>query len=313
MNTLRTLRGWFDKKVPESDQHTVHSVDYLGAIPFFLVHLACIAIIWVGASWVAVVVGLVAYYARMFAITAFYHRYFSHRSFKTSRPAQFIFAMVSGTAAQRGPLWWAAHHRHHHRHSDQEDDIHSPREHGFWWSHVGWITSPKNAATNLDNVRDFARYPELRFLDRFDNVMPIVFAVGMYLLGAFLGTRYPSLGTSGWQMLVWGFFVSTVVLYHCTFIINSLCHVFGTRRYETTDDSRNNLLFALLTLGEGWHNNHHKYPGAARQGFFWWEIDISYYLLWIMARLGIVWDLNPVPERIKQPDQFIKRTKPQPT
>ncbi len=283
---LKKFVLWFDTGavavVPTDNPRTV---DWVRVIPFVGMHAACFGVIWVGWSWGAVLVALGLYLVRMFAITGFYHRYFSHRAFKTSRVTQFAFALLGASAVQRGPLWWAAHHRKHHRHSDTEEDVHSPRHHGFWWSHMGWITSPANFATDLEAVPDLARYPELRFLDRFDILVPIVLAVTLFLVG-------------GWQWLVWGFFVSTVVLFHCTCFINSLAHVLGRRRYQTGDDSRNSLLLALVTLGEGWHNNHHRFPGAARQGFFWWEVDLTYYALQILQRFRLVWDLRPVPQRV---------------
>jgi stearoyl-CoA desaturase (delta-9 desaturase) len=249
----------------------------------------------------------------MFAITGFYHRYFSHRSFKTSRTVQLIFALVGASSVQRGPIWWAAHHRHHHATTEREDDPHSPVHHGFWWSHAGWFLSSANFSVQQERVRDWQRYPELRFLDRFDIVVPFVLAVALLLAGITLEAYAPQLGTSGGQMLVWGFFVSTVALYHGTFTINSLAHRWGTRRYATEDNSRNNFWLALLTMGEGWHNNHHHYPVAAKQGFYWWEIDMTYYLLRAMAALGLVWDLKPVPvkqresNRIKQSGRVLRK------
>ena len=189
------------------------------------------------------------------------------------------------SAVQRGPLWWAAHHRKHHRHSDTELDVHSPHEHGFWWSHMGWITAPGNFPTDLEEVRDLARYPELRFLDRFDILVPFLLAVGLFVLG-------------GWQILVWGFFVSTVVLFHCTCCINSLAHQIGSQRYETGDQSRNSFLLALITFGEGWHNNHHRFPGSTRQGFFWWELDLTYYGLKALEAVGVIRDLREPPGRL---------------
>ncbi len=283
---LKKFALWFDTgAVAVAPTDNPRTVDWVRVIPFVGMHAACLAVIWVGWSWGAVLMALALYLVRMFAITGFYHRYFSHRAFKTSRVTQFAFALVGASAVQRGPLWWAAHHRKHHRHSDTEEDVHSPRHHGFWWSHMGWITSPANFATDLEAVPDLARYPELRFLDRFDILVPVVLAVTLFLVG-------------GWQWLVWGFFVSTVVLFHCTCFINSLAHVLGRRRYQTGDDSRNSLLLALVTLGEGWHNNHHRFPGAARQGFFWWEIDLTYYGLQVLQRLRLVWDLRPVPQRV---------------
>ncbi|MFZ4701476.1 MAG: acyl-CoA desaturase, partial [Candidatus Methylumidiphilus sp.] len=239
------------------------------------------------------------YIVRMFAITGFYHRYFSHRTFQTSRPAQFIFAVIGAAAVQRGPIWWSAHHRHHHATADEEDDVHSPVRHGFLWSHMGWFLSQANFATRTSLAKDWMKFPELCFLDRFDIVVPTLMALALYGLGYTLEHLAPSLGTNGSQLLVWGFVISTVVLFHATFTINSLCHVWGNRRYNTRDDSRNNLWLALLTFGEGWHNNHHHYPRSARQGFFWWEIDLTYYLLKLLSWLGIIWELKPIPEGIR--------------
>ena len=201
----------------------------------------------------------------MFAITGFYHRYFSHKAFKVGRGWQFVFAMVGNASVQRGPLWWAGHHRHHHRFADTEKDVHSPSQHGFWWSHIGWLTSLANFATPYRYVKEWTQFRELVWLNRFDTAVPILFAVGLYLSGAFLERVAPHLGTSGGQMLVWGFFVSTVALFHATCTINSLDHMFGTRRFDTPDTSRNNALLALVTLGEGWHNNHHHFAVSARQ------------------------------------------------
>ncbi|MBS0376346.1 MAG: acyl-CoA desaturase [Proteobacteria bacterium] len=274
-------------------------IDWARIVPFAGVHLACLATLRVGASATAVGAALVLYALRMFAITGFYHRYFSHRAFKTSRPSQFLFALLGASAVQRGPLWWAAHHREHHAHSDAPDDVHSPRQRGFLWSHMGWFLSRRHFAPDLARVRDLARYPELRWLDRYDVVVPVLLAVALYGLGALLERLAPGLGTSRWQLLVWGFFVSTVLCYHATYTINSLAHVFGRRRYATGDDSRNNALLALLTFGEGWHNNHHHYPNAARQGFYWWEIDLTYYGLRVLAALGLIWDLKPVPAAVR--------------
>lgn len=303
-NVIKQIVLWFDGAERKSDtrESSRYSVEWIRVLPFIAVHLACFAVIWVGWSPIAVAVAAVMYFVRMFAITAFYHRYFSHRTFKTSRLAQFVFGVIGSSATQKGPLWWSAHHRHHHRHSDDEHDVHSVRQHGFWWSHVGWIVSPRHVATDYNAVSDLYKFPELRWLDRFDMAIPFLTAVAMFGLGMLLGQCWPTLGTSGWQMLVWGFFISTVVLYHGTFCINSLCHVIGTKRYKTKDDSRNSLILALVTLGEGWHNNHHRYPGSVRQGFFWWEIDITYYGLVVLSWLRIIWDLNPVPNRLKQPE-----------
>ncbi len=257
----------------------------LRVIPFVAVHLACLAAFLVDFRWSYVALCLGLYYARMFFVTAGYHRYFSHRSFRTTRAFQFILAFLAMTSAQKGVLWWAAHHRHHHRLSDTENDLHSPTQQGFWWSHVGWILSVRNNSMDVDMIRDYYKFPELRWLNRHFLVPPVALAVALFLLG-------------GWAGLVWGFFVSTVLLWHGSFAINSLAHVFGRRRYATTDTSRNSFLLSLLTMGEGWHNNHHHYMASVRQGFFWWELDCTFYLLKVLSWFGLVWDLRYPPEAV---------------
>ncbi|MBK6598461.1 MAG: acyl-CoA desaturase [Proteobacteria bacterium] len=309
----KTLRYWFDTThdtATGSHGFTAadERVEWARIIPFVLLHLACLGVIWVGVSTAAAIVALVLYFVRMFAITAFYHRYFSHRSFKTSRTAQFIFGVLGASAVQRGPIWWAAHHRHHHAHSDREDDPHSPIKHGFVRSHMSWFLSRKGFTPDLRRVRDLRQFRELCWLDRFDILVPVVLAIAVFGLGVLLDRTAPQLETNGWQMLVWGFFISTVACSHGTYTINSLSHVFGRQRYRTGDASRNNFWLALVTLGEGWHNNHHHYPGSARQGFYWWEIDITWYLLSFMSWLGIIWDLKTVPVQVR--DHSARRIQP---
>lgn len=271
-------------------------VDWLRVVPFVVLHLSCLFVVAVGWSWTALTVAGLAYAVRMFSITAFYHRYFSHRSFRTSRAMQFVFALIGATAIQRGPIWWASHHRAHHKNSDKEADVHSPARHGFWWSHIGWILSRANFRPRLELVPDLIRFPELRFLDRFDIVVPLLSLACFYGLGVALAAV--GLDTSGWQLVIWGFSISTVVTHHVTFSINSFAHRSGTRRYATSDKSHNNWLLSLLTFGEGWHNNHHRYPASVRQGFEWWQLDLSYYVLRAMAALGVIWRLNPVPAKV---------------
>ena len=301
----RSLLAWFDAgAVDESVHAQSKSIDWLRTVPFVGMHLACLGVIWTGWSPVAVGTAIALYLLRMFAITGFYHRYFSHRSFRTSRTIQFIFALLGAASVQRGPIWWAAHHRHHHATTEREEDPHSPVHHGLWWSHTGWFLTLEHFSAPAERVRDWKVYPELRFLDRFDIIVPILLAIGLLLTGAFLENVAPQLGTSAGQMLVWGFFVSTVFLYHGTFTINSLGHRWGKRRYATDDNSRNNFWLALLTLGEGWHNNHHHYPVSVKQGFYWWEIDITYYLLRSMAAMGLIWDLKPVPQNIRESNRI---------
>jgi len=275
---------------------TQESLNWLRIAPFVLLHIACLSVIWVGWSPIALIVAVLFYALRMVGITAFYHRYFAHKAFKTGRVTQFIFALIGAAATQRGPLWWASHHRHHHHYSDTDQDVHSPKK-GFIWSHMVWFLSDKHFKTRLDLIPDFARFKELIFLDRFDILVPLLCLVFMYVLGALLNTAFPSLGTSALQMLVWGYVISTIALLHATLCINSLAHKVGSRRFKTTDTSRNNFTLALLTFGEGWHNNHHQFPHSARQGIRWWEIDISFYVIKCMEKLGLVWNVKPGPNK----------------
>lgn len=272
--------------------HEERKITLIGSLPFISVHLGCLLVFWAGFSWTALAVCVLLVGVRMFGITAGYHRYFSHRTFRTSRVFQFILAWIGASAAQMGPLWWAAHHRHHHRFSDTEKDVHPPIK-GFFWAHMGWILAEIHVPTNVKYVRDLVRFPELRFLNDYYMVPPILLAIALVVLGFFLP------GATPFQMLAWGFFLSTTILYHLTFSINSLTHRFGTRRYPTTDTSRNSFILAVLTMGEGWHNNHHYYPGSERQGFYWWEIDFTHYILRILSCFGIVWDLHAPPEEVR--------------
>jgi stearoyl-CoA desaturase (delta-9 desaturase) len=261
-------------------------------------HVACLAVLVVGWSLVAVLVGLGTYIVRGIGITAFYHRGFSHRAFEMRRSVRVVGAVVAGAAAQRGPLWWVGQHRIHHRLADQPGDPHSPRHVGFGRAHSGWQFAAERSATPTDQVQDLAAYPELRFLDRHHYLAPIALAVACLALGVSLARWAPGLGTNGPQMLVWGFVISTVCLWHVTFSVNSFAHKFGRRPFATRDTSRNNLLVALLALGEGWHNNHHRYPRSARQGFFRGQIDVTHAMLRVLAALRLVWDLRPVPPHL---------------
>jgi stearoyl-CoA desaturase (delta-9 desaturase) len=290
--------AWFDGGVPPLEGPG-RRIDLARQVPFIAIHLLCLLVPFVGVSATAVTVAVALYGLRMFAITGFYHRYFAHRAFRTGRATQLFFAVLGAAAAQRGPLWWASHHRHHHVHADRPEDSHSALQHGFAWSHAGWFMTRENFATRTELVAAFARYPELRFLDRWDALVPLALAAALYGAGALAERHLPGLGTTGPQLLVWGFGVSTVALYHATFSINSIAHRFGSRRYATPDVSRNNAWLALFTFGEGWHNNHHHYPASARQGFFWWEVDLTYYGLRLLALLGVVSDLKPVPLAVR--------------
>jgi stearoyl-CoA desaturase (delta-9 desaturase) len=263
------------------------------SIPFIALHFLPLLAFVTGVTWRAVWLAVALYFVRMIAITAGYHRYFSHRSYRLGRVPQFILAFVGASAAQKGPLWWAAHHRAHHKYSDTERDIHSPIR-GFWWSHVGWILCDKFNKTDSDAIKDFTRYPELVWLDKHDWVAPWSLGVACYLF-------------AGWSGLVIGFFASTIVLWHATFTVNSLAHVFGRRVYDTPDTSRNSAIVALITSGEGWHNNHHRYPWAARQGFRWWQIDVTYYVLKLFSFVGIVHDIRPVPAAVRDEARALEK------
>jgi len=274
----------------------------LPGILFLMVHLACFAVFWTGIAWWSVALCAFMFFTRKFGITGAFHRYFSHRSYKTSRPFQFFLAFLGGAAAQKGALWWAAHHRHHHKHSDTENDLHSAKLEGFYWSHVGWVLSKEYEEYDSNVVRDLNKFPELVWLDKYIFIPPIAAGTFCFLVGHFFGNAM--------QGLIVGFFISTVILYHTTFAINSLCHMFGGRRYETGEESKNSLWLAILTMGEGWHNNHHHYPLSCRQGFFWYEIDITYYILFCLSKVGLVWDLQAPPKRMLKPEAMTAIYKP---
>ena len=273
---------------PAADHHD--DIMYPSAVPFLLVHLGCVAAIWSGVTWQAVAICVLLYIVRMFGIGAGYHRYFSHRAFATGRVFQFVLAWLAQSSAQKSVLWWAAKHRHHHLHSDTESDVHSPRHRGFLYSHLGWIFYRQHDGTDLVKVGDFTIYPELMWLHRLELLPAVVLAALCFVI-------------AGWSGLVVGFLWSTVLVYHATFCINSLAHVHGRKRYVTGDDSRNNWLLALLTLGEGWHNNHHAYQSSVRQGFRWWEIDVTYYVLKMLSWLGVVWNMKAPPEQVLRNEQ----------
>lgn len=258
------------------------SIQLVPSIPFFLVHLAAFGVFFTPFAWKWIALCLGLYGVRMFGVTAGYHRYFSHRTYKLGRVSQFLMAVLAESSAQKGVLWWTAHHRHHHRFSDQEQDLHSPLQDGFWWSHLGWILSTRHNDTDFAQIQDLAKYPEIRWLNRYWVVPPILLGISLYVFG-------------GSPAFFWGFALSTVLLWHGTFTINSLSHVFGERRYATTDTSRNNWLLALITLGEGWHNNHHAYQSSTCQGFYWWEYDVTYYVLRCLSWIGVVSGMRSPP------------------
>jgi stearoyl-CoA desaturase (delta-9 desaturase) len=269
-----------------------------GSWPFWGIHLiALVGVVLTGFSWSGLALALALYAGRMVWVSIAYHRYFAHRAFKTSRPFQFLMAVLANMTAQKGVLWWAAHHRRHHKYSDQEGDVHSPVLRGFWYSHVGWVVerNPERERIDEARVKDLSAYPELRLLERFNLVPPLLLAVGLLAVG-------------GWPALLWGFFVSTVLLWHGTFTVNSLNHVFGRRRYQTSDESRNNWFLGIfVTCGEGWHNNHHHYQAAANQGFRWYEIDVAFYVIQLLRLLGLVWEVRVAPAHVVRGETRARR------
>ena len=306
------MLAWFDSHLASAAYSSVDKrVDWIRNLPFLALHAACLAVIWVGISWTAVAVCIALFGLRMFAITAVYHRLLAHRSYQAPRWLVFLGALVANSSGPRGPLWWAAHHRLHHRDSDGAADIHSPLRQGFLRSHVLWFMTPAAFRTRLEMVPDFARHRELLFLDRFDNLAPLLLAAACWATGWALGRFAPALGTDAWQLFVWGFCISTVLCAHATFTVNSLAHTWGTMPYRTGDGSRNNALIALLTCGEGWHNNHHRYPLSAAQGFAWWQFDPTMWALRAFAAVGLVRELKPVPLRILDEGGY-RRSGPQP-
>lgn len=292
MTVARTESAPAGAHAPDEEFHD--DIIHPSPLAFVLVHVACLAAIWTGVNATVLALCVTLYVVRMFGVTAGYHRYFSHRSFRTSRVGQFVLAFLAQSSAQRGILWWAAKHRHHHRHSDTELDVHSPRQRGFLYSHVGWIFAAEHEETDFEAVPDLTKYPELVWLDKHPYLPATVLAIGCFLF-------------AGWAGLVVGFFWSTVLLYHGTFFINSLAHVHGSQRYVTGDDSRNNWWLALITLGEGWHNNHHAYQRSTRQGFRWYEVDPTFYVLTVLSWARIVRDLGAPPADVVRNERRLGR------
>ncbi len=272
--------------VPPTDPKTYQPGKIRWTQAFVLIHFVALAAFFVDFRWYYPLVALGSYYFRMFWVTAGYHRYFSHRAYKTSRWFQFVIAFMAMTSAQKGVLWWAAHHRDHHKHSDMPQDLHSPILSGLFWSHVGWILTDAHLETKWDRIKDFAKYPELRWLSKYWLLPPILYVAALGFIG-------------GLPLVIWGGIIGTILLWHGSFSINSLAHLFGKKRYDTTDESKNHWLLAIITCGEGWHNNHHHYQSTANQGWFWWEVDFTYYGLKVFSWLRLVWDLRTPPAHIR--------------
>jgi stearoyl-CoA desaturase (delta-9 desaturase) len=255
---------------------------------FWTVQATALLAFVVPFSWGLAGLGAASYLLRMLGVTLGFHRYFSHRTFQMGRSLRFFWALLGTTAMQKGPIWWASKHVAHHRFADRDGDPHSPGLRGFYYAHVGWfLDDPAQDPVDPHSpvVRDFGLFPEIRLLDRFYFLPPLLLALACALAG-------------GGPGVVWGFCVPTFLLSHATFAINTVNHTLGSRRFETPDNSRNNVLTALLTLGEGWHNNHHRYQRAARNGFYSWELDPTYYLIRLLGLVRLAWAIEPVPERV---------------
>jgi len=260
----------------------------LAVAVFWLVQASAITVFFVPFAWSLVALLAVSHFLRAIGLTLAFHRYFAHRAFQMSRGARFVWALLGTAAMQKGPLWWAGHHLNHHRFADREGDPHSPAVSGFYYAHIGWFLNDARHDALPDTnpvLRDFGRVPEIAWLDRWYMVPPAALAAGLFLYG-------------GLPWLAWGFCLPTVTLAHATFAINTVNHLWGTRRFETADESRNNALTAFFAVGEGWHNNHHRYQRAARNGFYWWEWDPTWYVIAAMRALGLAWDVQPVPPRV---------------
>jgi stearoyl-CoA desaturase (Delta-9 desaturase) len=265
--------------------HDEGDIVYPSAIPFVLAHIACFGAIWSGVTWTSVALAIGLYWLRMFAVTGAYHRYFSHRTYKTSRVMQFVLALLAQSTAQKSVLWWASKHRHHHRYADTPEDVHSPVHSSFFYSHMGWIFARRHDRFDASTIQDLTKFPELRLLHRFEIAPAVLLALVCFAI-------------DGWAGLVVGFFWSTVAVYHATFCINSLAHVHGDKHYVTGDESRNNWWLAVITMGEGWHNNHHAYQYSVRQGFRWWQWDPTYYIILGLSKIGLFWDLRAPPQAV---------------
>jgi stearoyl-CoA desaturase (delta-9 desaturase) len=260
----------------------------ISMVVFWTVQASALLVFAVPFAWPLVALWAASHFLRAIGLTLAFHRYFAHRAFQMSRPARFLWTLIGTAAMQKGPLWWAGHHINHHRFADREGDPHSPAVSGFYYAHIGWFLNDARhdrlAATN-PVVRDFSSAPEIVWLERYHFVPPLALAVAMFLAG-------------GWPWLIWGFCLPTMTLAHATFAINTINHMFGSRRFETRDASRNNVFTAVFAAGEGWHNNHHRYQRAARNGFYWWEFDPTWYVIRAMKAVGLAWDVQVVPTRI---------------
>ena len=262
--------------------YRLSNINWVTAAFMVAFHVLALVALWF-FSWQNLAVALVLHWMAVgFGISLGYHRLHTHRGFKTSKTFEYFLAICGTLTLEGGPIFWVATHRKHHQLSDQDGDPHSPREGGFW-AHMGWILF---GDTHHNNTELMGRYaPDLN-RDRFYRWLNSYHWVPLTTLGLIL------LATGGWSMVLWGIFLRVVVGLHGTWLVNSATHMWGTRRFETRDDSRNSWWVALLTFGEGWHNNHHAHPVSARHGLAWYEFDISWITLKFFNAIGVVSDLK---------------------
>ena len=246
----------------------------------------------VGFHWAGVAIFGANYVVGALSITVGFHRYISHKSLKTNRVCQLVIGFLGCCQLQGGPIAWSTIHRHHHRASDKQQDLHTPT-HGFYQSHYGWLLNPKTYEVAFGSgVSDLNKYKELIWLDRYNFIPPVIYFVCLWSGGEWYSRQHPETFIDGWYVLFWGGILRVVGLWHVTWSVNSVCHIWGRRDFATKDESKNNLWIALLSLGEGWHNNHHKYPSSARNGFGWMQPDVSYYFILLMKRLRMAKDIR---------------------
>ena len=260
----------------------------VSAVVFWVVQCSAFLIFFISFSWTFLALWAVSHFLRAIGLTLAFHRYFAHRSFQMNRTARFVWSFIGTAAMQKGPLWWAGHHVNHHRYADRDGDPHSPMVSGIYYAHIGWfLNDARHDRLEASNpvMRDFSKAPEIVWLNKNFWAPPLLLAIAMFLIG-------------GMPWLIWGFCVPTMTLAHATFAINTVNHMFGSRRFDTIDESRNNLVTAFFAVGEGWHNNHHRYQRSARNGFYWWEFDPTWYVIRLMQMIGLVWDVKTVPHRI---------------
>jgi stearoyl-CoA desaturase (Delta-9 desaturase) len=268
----------------------------LQIVIFWTVQVSALLIFAVPFRWAFVAVWAASHFLRAIGLTLAFHRYFAHRAFKMNRVARFVWTWIGTSAMQKGPMWWAGHHVNHHKYADRDGDPHSPMVSGVYYAHIGWFlndTRHDKLEPNNPVIRDFSRVPEIAFIEKYFFLPPLLLAIAMFAIG-------------GFPLLIWGFCLPTMTLAHATFAINTVNHMFGSRRFETVDESRNNPLTALFAVGEGWHNNHHRYQRAARNGFYWWEFDPTWYVIRAMKAVGLAWDVQAVPKRIYEEARVVK-------